>query len=332
MKRIAHFFFALILVVTTTLSFALDIEIATGDINGSYSRYIKEMAEVCNNDAYTFKIRTTKGSPFNLDLILANEVPGGIAQLDVGDLYRNTKDLSNIKILIPLFPEQVHFITRAGITKKQLASVKGIDIKIGGWTPGASENPVRTVSDIVGMKIAAIGGSAYTARMMMHPNVGNLLITLDDTPNSNKEIVDGILSGIYDVGILVTAYPAGVLDEYKATQNKLQLLPIDDALMGRISKFYPMKDSLSYQLMRNSVNVTTVQVMSALLVPNYTKGPYADAFSYMRDCIQGNAEMMASTPRKHLAWSYIASRKGVVPSSWSIWERSTTTLPPPKKK
>jgi TRAP-type uncharacterized transport system substrate-binding protein len=167
--------------------------------------------------------------------------------------------------------------------------------------------------------------------MLAHPSVGNLPMNLVEAASS-AAAVDGVLNGIYDAAILVTAQPSGVLTNLKARQSELKLLPVPDDILARIKMVYPNRDSLAYTGIGSS-GVATFQVMSVLLMTNYSPtsaiGKSMDAF---RKCILNNAEDVASTPKTHPAWRYIAFNKNPVIGSWQIWGGAEAVKPPAPTK
>jgi TRAP-type uncharacterized transport system substrate-binding protein len=338
-KMFLYFLGSVFAVIFASSAFALEVEVSTGAADGSYSKFISQAAAICSNDQYAYKVRPSGGSADNLNALLANDVPAGISQLDVGDLFKTTRDVSSLRLLVPLFPEQVHFVTRVDLGKLEPAKIQGFSLSLGGWKPGATQVVLNTVEDLRGKTVASAGGSYYTAQLLNHPNVGGLgmnLVELTGATGTNDALA-GVIAGKYDAAILVSAAPAGSLTTLKDKQPLLKLLPMTEAMYGKLSKFYPNRDSLSYRDMgQGGTNIQTFQVMSALLTPNYTKGPFVGAFANLRKCILDNAEDQASVPRTHPAWRYIAKNGLNNVGNWTLWEapgiKTVTGPQAPKKK
>lgn len=316
----------------------VSLEIPTGDLQGGYGTFITQAAGACNTDRFHYKAVASSGSPGNLEALLNNDAAIAPVQMDVADWYRLSRDVSNLRLLLPLFPEQAHFVTRKDLGKKSPKEVGGFQVKIGNWTPGASDIVLNSVNDLSGWTVAAVGGSNYTAQMLQHPNVGNAKFVLaKDVPN-NVEALKGLAAGKYDAVLMVTTQPAAILShpEVKPLVPGFKLLPATSELMDKIAKFYPGKSVLSYQSMGESgQNIQTFQVMSVLLASNYTKGPYAEAIAHFRKCIVENAASLASRPKTHPAWRYIASStaNGIQPTgNWEVWGAQTSVAPTPAKK
>ena len=204
-----RFFFALGLVlacmlvrfITRQSSVQHVIPAATGSKTGSYFRFVSQAATVCSKDA-KLEVRESAGSTANLDAMEANEVAVAVSQLDILDLYKRTKDMSGIKLLVPLFPEQVHFVTRADVTKvTDQKTFLGITVPRTGTAV-----QLQSVSDLAGVKVAAAGGSFKTAQVISY--LGGISMDLKEVGSADKAIA-GLMSGQYDAAILVGAQPLG---------------------------------------------------------------------------------------------------------------------------
>jgi len=322
MKKFFNGGFAAILAVLciglSMSSFAQTVlEVPTGDSSGSYFRFVTEAASACKSDGYVVTPKVSSGSSANLDALLSNDAGVSIVQMDVAELNRNQRDLTSLRVLLPLFPEQAHFITRANFGKKKVATVGGVALSIGKFSMSGEEIILKTVADLQGMTVAAAGGSLVTGKMLAHPSVGNLPMNLVEV-KSSAEAVDGVLKGDYDAAILVTAQPSGVLTNLKGRMAELKLLPVPAELLARLKMIYPNQDSLTYPTLGSGV--PTFQIMSSMLVTNYSAtSPMGKALASFRKCILDNAEDIASTPKTHPAWRYIAFNKNANIGAWQIW-------------
>jgi TRAP-type uncharacterized transport system substrate-binding protein len=254
-----------------------------------------------------------------LDRLEANEIPAGVAQTDVLDLYKATRDVSNIRVLVPLFPEQLHIITRVALGKKEGGGWKipGTD-KVIGENIGAKDVVFDSFVSLAGRKVGSSGGSFYTAQVLSHPSFGNIPMQLVEDSAGADSVVAGVLSGKYDAGILVGAQPLPTITNLKDAMAGLKILPVPDDVAARVNKIYVRGQPLSYRAMgQGGTNIPTLQVTSSLVVQNYTKGPMVEAFKRLRQCIWDNAELQASTPGTHVAWKYI---KPDAQSNWPMWQ------------
>lgn len=286
---------------------AVTIPISTGSETGSYFRFGKEAAALV--PSVNIRIQTSSGSTQNLDRLEANEASLAIVQLDVLDLYSKTRDMSNVRVVVPLFPEQVHFITRANLGQKEGG------YGIGSFKIGAKDVVLNTAADLAGRRVGAAGGSFYTAQVIAYLAPLQMNLQEIETPDA---VVARVISGELDAGILVGAQPLGTITKMGDRMAELKLLPVPDDLAGRVAKIYSKAQPLSYRQMgAGGNNVPTIEVKSALVTQNYRKGPMAEAVAEFRRGLFDVAEEQSATPGTHPAWRNV---KPGAQSSWPMWE------------
>lgn len=283
------------------------VPISTGSETGSYFRFGKEAAALV--PSVNIRVVPSSGSTQNLDRLEANEVSLAIVQLDVLDLYSKTRDMSNVRVVVPLFPEQVHFITRANLGQKEGG------YGIGNFKVGAKEVVLNNAADLAGRKVGAAGGSYYTAQVIAY--LAPLQMNLQEL-GSADEVIAKILSGELDAGIMVGAQPLGTITKMGERMAQLKLLPVPEDLASKVAKIYGKAQPLSYRQMgAGGNNVSTIEVKSALVTQNYRKGPMAEAVAEFRKGLFDVAEEQAATPGTHPAWRNV---KPGAQSSWPMWE------------
>lgn len=313
----------------------ITLNFSTGGNKGAYFAFIKEVSGVCGGNAYKVTAEVSSGSSENVERMLANEVVGAPIQLDVAENYKATRDLSGLRPLMALFPEQAHFVTRAELGEKEATEVFGRKIQIGSWKFDAKPVVLNTIEDLAGRNVAAAGGSYYTGMMMRHPTVGGLPMNLKELtgPSAANDAIAGVLTGEYAAAIMVTAQPAKLITELGENASKLKLLPVSDAMFSKISRFYPNKTSLSYRKMgAGGTNIPSFEVMSVLMVQNYTTGKYAVALADLRQCILDNAKELSGQPGTSLAWRHIAKNGEIKVPNWERWEMAPTAGKGPAPK
>lgn len=329
-------FLGFVLAVVTGPALAqpqISLPISTGSETGSYFRFIRETAQVCSSQV-RIENRTSTGSPMNLDRLEANDVSLGVVQTDVLNLYANTKDMSNIKVLVPLFPEQLHFVTRAALGKEG-------GYGVGSFRVGQKEVVLNTVEDLNGRKLAAAGGSYMTAQVVQQ--VGQLGFQLFEGKTSD-DVLKGVANGTYDAGLLVCAQPCPIFQGKKpdgsdnpealAALANLKLLPVTDKVASSMARIYTKASALSYKSMgQGGQNVPALQVMSSLVTQDYKKGARAESVAALRQCLWEMAPEQAATPGTHPAWRNV---KPNATSNWPMWEYAASPsgrpFTPPAKK
>lgn len=299
------------------------IPVSTGSKTGSYFKFMTQVQEVCPE--VRLNIQESAGTTANFDAMEANEVSVAPGQLDVANLYKRTKDMSNIKLLVPLFPEQVHFLTRADVVKKEGGYNLGFIGNVGG-----KEVQLRNVLDLAGKKIATAGGSYMTAKMFAIDS--GISIQPIDAGSADKAMA-GVLAGTYDAAIFVGAAPLGTITGTKEAPNpkitSLRLLEVPDAVMSKLSIFKKAQP-LTYRGMGpGGDNVQAIEVMSGLFTQNYGKSPMGDAIYALQQCLIREAPGQAAVPGRHPAWRNIRTTAGL---NWDVWQYAgAQTAPAPGK-
>lgn len=283
------------------------VPIMTGSKTGSYYAFATQAARVCSQEV-NLQVMESAGSTATLDAMEANETALGISQLDILDLYKKTKDMSGIKVLVPLFPEQVHFITRNNVVRKE-GGHEILGLKFGG-----NDVPLQFVTDLTDKKVAAAGGSFKTLQIVSY--LGGIRMDIQDSKTADAAIA-GVLAGTYDAAVLVGAQPLKTITAMGAKQDQLRLLPVPDALMQKLSAVYTKANPLTYRGMgAGGDNVPTVQVMSAMVTQNYPKSAMGDAVYALQQCLLREAVQQATVPGNHPAWRNLRTSEGI---NWPTW-------------
>lgn len=285
------------------------VPISTGSQTGSYYKFASQAAQVCSGDV-RIKVVESAGSTANLDAMEANEVALGVAQLDILDLYKRTRDMSGVKLLVPLFPEQVHFITRSDVTK-----IDGQKSLFGMAIPGTGTKvQLSTAADLAGKSVGAAGGSHKAAQVISV--LSGVSMNLEETKSADEAIAR-VLAGTLDAAILVGAQPLGTITNMKEKMAGLRLLPVPPAMMDKLSSVYGKAHPLTYRGMgAGGDSVPTIQVMSALMTQNYPKSAMGDAVYAFQQCLLREAATQATLPGNHPAWRNLRTTAGL---NWDVW-------------
>ncbi|HEX2929598.1 MAG TPA: TAXI family TRAP transporter solute-binding subunit, partial [Candidatus Binatia bacterium] len=109
-------FVAIILALFAQAAFAFTI--ATGPSDGTYIQIAQDIKKVAEKDGVELQPQTTGGSLENIELLAARKVDLAIVQLDalrfVSDVlkqYKGVELLDKIKVILNLYPEEIHVIT-----------------------------------------------------------------------------------------------------------------------------------------------------------------------------------------------------------------------------
>lgn len=109
-------FGAIVLILLTQAAFAFTI--ATGPSDGTYIQIAQDIKNVAGKDGVELQPQATGGSLENIELLAARKVDLAIVQLDalrfVSDVlkqYKGVELLDKIKVILNLYPEEIHVIT-----------------------------------------------------------------------------------------------------------------------------------------------------------------------------------------------------------------------------
>ena len=87
-----------------------ELVVADGSSSKTYQTIFAEMTKVIACPEITFKEIPSSGALENLDKVISNEANACFVHSDVLAYRAKTEDLSNLKTLLALFSEDVHFV------------------------------------------------------------------------------------------------------------------------------------------------------------------------------------------------------------------------------
>lgn len=287
----AVLFLALVLVmavINPTTALAQQVNVVTGGPKGTYAQMFREISKYCAS-SLSLAEQNTSGSLENIDMIVGNQANAGLVQSDVLFFRQRTEDLSMIKALIPLHPEEVHFLTRADGIKES-----------SGWF-GWKKNTVflNDFSELRGRNVAAVGGSLITAKVLA-ANTGIDYNVIE--AGSNDEALEWLKEGKVDAVVMVMGAPAAQIDAYG---ESFKLLPITgEALERATAKVYtPVK--LNYRKLTKSTGVQSVAVQALFVTQDYETERMKNALLGLRECVYTNLPKLKETTGMHPKWRQV---------------------------
>ena len=185
--------------------FAYDI--TTGGSSGTYIKFGKQIKKyVADKSDIEMSVLTSRGSVDNINKMTVNEnIRFAIVQHDVINDFRNSGDnefkmlVRNIKVLLPLYYEEIHFIAR-------------------------KDSSMRYIKDIKNKKINAgkKGSGTLMTTTMLYKELFNISIS------SNNKFYDGsdtafenLKNGRVDVVVIVSGQPSGTIEKLNGNDFKL---------------------------------------------------------------------------------------------------------------
>lgn len=291
MKMLFAFVFALLM----GPAFAQEsFVVATGDPAGTYSQVFKQLAQRCGvaETGLNLVERNTTGSAQNVELLTGNQVNAAYIQADMLFWTRKNDEakVANIKTLFGLHPEDLHFVARAD-TKKEGGYGIG-KLKIGG-----ESIEFKSLADLAGRPVGAVGGSVLSGRVVA--GFSKLNFTIREYPN-NAALTEALLKGEVDAILAVGGTPLSVVS---GLDQRYRLLPVSPETQKAVADVYsPTKVSYSNL---NQAGVTTVSTQALFATRTYRSSAMNANLARLRACFTAKLGDIQDTRGTHGSWQKI---------------------------
>lgn len=291
--------------------------VGTGSNGGTYSAQYNNITKVCSKDITLVEWKDpnkgpnegkpSNGAVKNAELLIGNEVNGGWVQADILYMMARTQDLSDIKTLLVLNPESLHYVVKANLAVKQGGTL-GI---------GATVVPIRELSQIGGMKVAASGGGAWTAKQVrLETEIPHEIVEVPDS----KAAIAALDKGDVQVALIVGGFP---MDYLKTLSKDYRILTVSEAVRTKLAKVYNPAQ-VSYSNLADGGAAQTVSVQSLFVVREYKSAKMVSALSALRGCVLGNLDDIKETTGNHASWRMVKA-ENQQQAKWPLYQLPTTT-------
>lgn len=242
---------------------AQSLKVATGSAKGTYSTMLRELKEQC--DVLPFTEQPTDGSMSNVDMLVGNQVNAAFVQSDVLFFRARTENLTNVKTLLALHPEEVHIIALSGPKKE--GGVMGI---------GSKAVTLNSVADLAGRQVGAAGGSYITAQVIrLQSEIPFQVVNY----TSNDDLIKAVASGSLDAAVIVGGSPMAAV---AALDSRFKLLAIPEAVQAKLKSVYsPAK--LTYSRM-GAAGVPSVSTDALFVTREYKTAKMVSQLAGLRRC------------------------------------------------
>ncbi len=287
---------ALIAALAVGTASAQQLIVATGSAEGTYSKLFKEMIGQCSGSGLSMIERNSTGSIENLNNLLGNQINAAFIQTDVLFARANRDDLGNVKTLVALHPEEVHFV----------APVNS-GIKSGGVVGfGGSAIVFSNIADLQNYKVGAAGGSVVSANLIrLQSEIAYQVVEYAD----NKAALTGLAAGEIQAVVMVGGAPLGAVE---ALGPSYKLLSINESTYNKLKGVY-RQARLSYNK-PNSLKadgVSTIATDALLVTREYKTEKFITGLSKFRSCVLNALPELQETTGTHPKWQTIkADNKG----------------------
>jgi TRAP-type uncharacterized transport system substrate-binding protein len=244
----------------------------------------KELNERCAATGLTLVEMNSTGSVENLNRIIGNEVNAGFTQTDVIWLRAQGEDLSTIKTLIALHPEEVHILAMAGKKVGQKMGFGGQDLV--------------SLEQLGGLNVGAAGGSFITAQVVrLQSQIAFNVVQFDN----NKDLLAALTAGKIDAAIMVGGSPMG---DIAALTPAYTLLTIGEATAGKMKGVYKAA-RVTYPKLNGGRAVATVSTDALLVTREYKTPKYLTGLAAFRACFVANVDELKETTGTHPKWQAV---------------------------
>jgi len=267
--------------------------IVTGPETGTYYAVGRDLAQVGNKAGVTVDVKSSEGSIDNIKRINSTENASlGIVQSDVlGFLSRSknpdsVKMASNLRMIFPLYNEEVHILARKNI---------------------------KSFSDLQGKKVAV--GEEGSGNML---TAVNLFSMMNVAPGETVKIapaqgVVAVLKGDLDAVVFVAGKPVRLFknledlnlpenQKYAAMLSEVHFLPLDSPKM--LEEYKPAQIThADYNFVTDTVS--TIAVQAVFVSYDFTQGPKPRCEKLAALAKEVRKELPALKDKAHPKWKEV---------------------------
>lgn len=274
--------------VLTQLANAQAFMVATGAAKGStYTQMFNELRAQC--PAPPMGMIETNGSIKNIDLLTGNQANGAFVQSDLLFFTKGTNaaKVANIKTLVGLHPEELHFIARSD-------TYKSGGYGVGKFKIGGSVVSYNTINDLAGKAVGAVGGSVLSGRVVSQYSGLNFAVT--EYPN-NDALKAGLLANEIDSILVVGGAPHALV---ASLDTNFKLLPVPPDAATRLKDIYSPA-VLSYSNL-NANGVQTVSTQALFVTRTYSSQTMINNLAALRSCFNAKLGDIKDALGTHAKW------------------------------
>jgi len=284
---------------------AVELKIAAGSSSGTYEELTKEIQQLVG-DTVTLTVVPSKNAPDNLDHLVGNQANIAMLTQDVIFYRSQIDDLTHLKTLVALFPEDVNIIAKAD----------PFVISNGAFGLGKKTATIDSVADMARLPVGCAGGGFITANVMKaQGGVDWDIVRFDSGTQVLSALRDGTIAAALFVGAAPLPNIAGLNGDYK-------LIAINDSVAERLKASGYKKSSITY----TNISPTPVDTISAdclIVTRNYKSPRIIAALLKLRQAIYDHLTDMQEQVGFHKAWQKVdPANKGKWP-----WFTGTQDVP-----
>lgn len=267
-------------------AYGQQLTVATGGEKGTYYRMFGELSQICG-DSMVLVNKKTSGAVENLELLTSKKVNAAFMQPDILHLAKGYQDLSDIKTLFALYPEEVHFVASA------------VPFKEGGrFGFGGNTITLSYITDLAGRSVGAAGGAIPTAKVIkLMSQVPYNLVEFPD----NDSLSAALKKGEIQAAVFVGGQPLGSVEAFG---QGYKVLAFPENIIHALREVY-MPARVSYSKLTNSTGIATVSMESLVVTRNYTLARHVEGLARLRQCFYKNLVELKEGNGTHAKWAEV---------------------------
>lgn len=236
----------------------------------------------------------TKGTVDCVDRLIGNELNGCIAQADVLFARKRNEDLSSIKTLIALHPEEVHYVARV------VTGLKSGGTGVGKFKVGQEDVVFNSVDQLAGYSVGAVQGSGSAATAKLIKDEADIKYTLIPTYLTSDALRAALISGEIQAAVFVGGANLPVVQGFSSDFKLLGFLPATQTALKDIYK----PAVLTYTNL-NASGVKTVATQASLVVYEYKGAKMTTALGAFRTAALAVIPDLKETTGTHRKWKQV---------------------------
>ena len=279
--------------------------VSTGDVKAgsTYVRLFNEVTRICND--VPLQMLESNGSVQNIQNLYDNNASLAFVQADVlfdQKLFKNKAEVDNIKTLMVMYPEEVHFVVRG------------------------DNRYIHSFNDFMNKKIVAWGGSYLTGLVLFgKTHVRPIEYVEVKNFDTAKALLD---NAKIDGFIAVGGQPLGSI---KGLSGNYRLVPFNRNVAEVADASYEPA-TLNYVNL-NANGISTIATQTLLVTVDYKSKSKISSLTSLRNCIVNNLDDLRETTGNHPKWRLVDPQaKGRWPIYEPAFQKTTITVPTPKSK
>lgn len=236
----------------------------------------------------------TKGSVDCIDRLIGNELNGCLAQADVLFSRRRNEDLSSIKTLVALHPEEVHYVA------KVVTGLKSGGRGVGNFKVGQEDVVFNTVDQLAGYVVGAVQGSGSAATAKLIKDEADIKYTLLQTFKSTEDLIAALASGAIQAAVFVGGANLPAVQGFSSDYKLLGFLPATQTALKDI-----YKPALLTYTNVNAAGVKTVATQASMVVYEYKGERMTTALGAFRTAAVKAIPELKETTGTHRKWKQV---------------------------